>query len=182
MGGVRTPPGAGKVVGERIIYVDKPEIREKYHRELEASRQGFEAELKEARSVAVKLRAELHQATKQLEAVTRDRERLANLKAQGPVVAPQPVAAPANDRMEKLQFQNAKLKDELAAAVRRIEEMTAAAAVPAVQKVQDPVDFVSEPPKVEVRTLVVERIRFDWIAGLGFLGALVGFVIGKALS
>ncbi len=179
MGGVKYPPG--KVVGEKIVYVDNPAIRKKYEHDLAEATKVSKSEAKELRAQVGQLEAKLTQSQRELDVVTRDRTRLANLRAPEtapvPTAPPQPsVAFPGAEQVEKLKFTVGKLREELAAAYQRILVVTSEAAVSV-----DPLVPEIPKPVVEYRNVLVDRVRWDWIVGFSALGALVGFLGAKLI-
>lgn len=161
---------AGPMVGERIIYIETPEMRKKMENELarrtkeiRTESEGYQAQIRELQAALVK-------GSKELATVTRDREHLANLKAPGLDAVPSPQAGPpAAEEVEKLRAEGAQLRDELAAARGRIEEMSAGAAVPTIIT-----------PEIEYRNVAVDG-PFPWVTLLAWAStaAFVGAVIGK---
>lgn len=155
MGGLRLPPGG--TIAERIVFVDSPELVEKYERKVRDAEQAanIAAELarqekEESRARALLLEKQLNEARDQLVKASSPQPKMQE--------GPTPISA---YKAAKLTEQVEKFKRELAAAHATIHAMKARAAVPTLSNQKD-----------------------KWAARMAFacaVGMAIGTLIGKVL-
>lgn len=173
MGGPKR--SAGEVVGERIVYVDSPKIVAKYEEQAKAFQEAAHAAVKNAKSSETELRAQLSLLHKEHEVVSKDRERLANLK--GGASAPLSTGAeisPASQsgEFERLRFQVGRLQDELSHSQKTLAMALSQSPMPVeTVRIERVIDVIEKEVKV------MDPIILSIAAGIAMLfGGAVSYV------